>query len=58
MERYTTLLYDAEKSYVNAEMLECRKKKSNIGISSGSSLPQSGIGILASGVSLVPLVTE
>jgi hypothetical protein len=34
------------------------KSKSGIGISSGSQLPQSGIGIPASGVSPVALVTE
>jgi hypothetical protein len=34
------------------------KSYTSIGVSSGSQLPQSGIGILASGVGLVPLLTE
>jgi hypothetical protein len=41
------LIYDVEKPYVNAGMPD--KKKSGIGISFDSKLPQSGIGILVSG---------
>jgi hypothetical protein len=51
------LLNDMEKSYVNAGMSECRRKV-GIGISSGSQLPQSSIGIPTSGFSPVPLVTD
>jgi hypothetical protein len=50
------LLYYIEKSYVNAGIPE--KSLSGIGISSGSMLPQSGIGIPASGFSPVQLVTD
>jgi hypothetical protein len=50
------LLYDIEKSYINAGMPE--KNKYGIGISSGSQLAQSGIGIPASRFSPVPLVTD
>jgi hypothetical protein len=50
------LLYDIENSYVNAGMPE--KSYSGIGISSSSQLLQSSIGIPASGVSPVPLVTD
>jgi hypothetical protein len=40
-------------------MPECRQKNlSGIGISSGSQLLQSGIGIPASGFSPIPLVTD
>jgi hypothetical protein len=48
------LIYVIEKS--SAGMQE--KSKSGSGISSGSQLPQSGIGIPASGFSLVPLVMD
>jgi hypothetical protein len=53
------LLYDIEKSYVIAGMSKCRRTLSPASaISSGSHLPQSGIGIPASGFSPVPLVTD
>jgi hypothetical protein len=42
--------------YRNAGMLE--KSWSGIGISSSSQLPHSDIGIPASGVSSIPLVTD
>jgi hypothetical protein len=48
--RFTALvLYDVEKSYVNAGMPECRRKVSPIGIFTGSKILRSGIGIPASG---------
>ncbi len=49
-------VYDIEKSYVNAR--EPEKSYSGIGISSGSQLPLSSIGIPASGFTPVPLVTN
>jgi hypothetical protein len=50
------VLYDIEKSYVNAGMPE--KSQFSIGISSGSQLPQSGISIPVSGFRPEPLVTD
>jgi hypothetical protein len=50
------LLYDIKKNQVNAGIPE--KSKSGIGISSGSQLPKSGIGIPASGFNPVPLVMD
>ncbi len=48
------LQYDIEKTYGGMP----EKNQSGIGISSGSQLPQSGIGIPASGFRPVPLVTD
>jgi hypothetical protein len=48
-----------DKSYVNAECRNVGEKLvRHLGISSGSHLPQSGIGIPAAGFSPVPLVTD